>query len=39
MTKLLKATADVKYRDLVVSFESMEDNDIQGPPVRYFIGH
>ncbi|KAL3866603.1 hypothetical protein ACJMK2_043889 [Sinanodonta woodiana] len=37
MLKLLKATNNQKYVDLVVSFASA-DEDIPGPPVRYFFG-
>ncbi|KAH3830157.1 hypothetical protein DPMN_103395 [Dreissena polymorpha] len=38
MSKLLKHTEGQKYDDLVVSFEStMDDEDIGGPPIRYFF--
>lgn len=38
MLKLLKPSAGVTYSDLVVSFESMDQDDIPGPPVRYHFG-
>lgn len=37
MVKLLKAGKDVKYVDLVVLLQSMEEEEISGPPVRYFL--
>ncbi|XP_050399847.1 ubiquitin-like modifier-activating enzyme 6 [Patella vulgata] len=42
MLKLLKPTASIKYMDLVLSFDNEsgndEDEDIAGPPVRYYFG-
>ena len=38
MLKLLKPGAGITYSDLVVSFESMDQEDIPGPPVRYHFG-
>jgi hypothetical protein len=38
LTKLLKAKPGDVYMDLVVSFESIDDEDVGGPPVRYFFG-
>ncbi|XP_053405676.1 ubiquitin-like modifier-activating enzyme 6 isoform X2 [Mercenaria mercenaria] len=37
LTKLLKAKPGDVYMDLVVSFESMDDEDVGGPPIRYFF--
>ena len=38
LTKLLKAKSGDVYMDLVVSFESIDGEDVGGPPVRYFFG-
>ncbi|KAK3583563.1 hypothetical protein CHS0354_026151 [Potamilus streckersoni] len=38
MLKLLKASNNQKYVDLVVSFAAADEEDIPGPPVRYFFG-
>lgn len=37
MTKLIKAPGKA-YVDLTVSFESDGDEDLPGPPVRYYFG-
>ncbi|XP_012944645.1 ubiquitin-like modifier-activating enzyme 6 [Aplysia californica] len=37
MTKLLKPVAGQQYVDLVVSFEGDNDEDVPGPPVRYYF--
>lgn len=39
MQKLVKPTVDRKYVDLTVSFaaESDGDEDLPGPPVRYYF--
>ncbi|KAL4227831.1 Ubiquitin-like modifier-activating enzyme 6 [Mactra antiquata] len=37
MSKLLKMKSGDKYFDLVISFESLDDEDIDGPPIRYFF--
>ncbi|XP_071116037.1 ubiquitin-like modifier-activating enzyme 6 [Haliotis cracherodii] len=38
MVKLLKPSATQKYVDLVVSFDDDNDEDVPGPPVRYYFG-
>jgi hypothetical protein len=38
MTQLLKVSPDKAYVDLIVSFEGgSNDEEIAGPPVRYYI--
>jgi ubiquitin-activating enzyme E1-like protein 2 len=38
MLKLIKCQPERKYVDLIVSFEDATNEDIPGPPVRYFFG-
>ena len=38
MLKLLKVPTGKAYVDLIVSFEGTDEEDIPGPPVRYFTG-
>ncbi|XP_064619138.1 ubiquitin-like modifier-activating enzyme 6 [Lineus longissimus] len=38
MLKLIKCQATRKYVDLIVSFEDGSNEEIPGPPVRYFLG-
>eukprot|EP00106_Octopus_bimaculoides_P021056 XP_014788498.1 PREDICTED: ubiquitin-like modifier-activating enzyme 6 [Octopus bimaculoides] len=38
MIKLIKPLAQQTYVDLIVSLESEEDEDIPGPPLRYYFG-
>ena len=38
MTKLIKDSSGKAYVDLTVSFEGDGDDDLPGPPVRYYFG-
>lgn len=38
LSKLLKQSPGDKYRDLIVGFEAKSEDDVGGPPVRYFFG-
>lgn len=39
MMKLVNPAPESKYVDLIVSFEGEDEDDLPGPPVRYYFGN
>lgn len=37
MDKLLKASPEKEYLDLIISFEGGNGEEVPGPPVRYYF--